>query len=86
MQFIKIDDPRLDENYSFFFTFKKGDQVKGKDNRALKGEISDGVYVGEFPAHVAVADDAYRKGRALYEVKMRENEVFVVADNEIEMA
>jgi len=86
MQFIKIDDPRLDENYSFFFTFKKGDQVKGKDNGALKGEIADGVYVGEFPAHVAVADDAYRKGRTLYEIKMRENEVFVVADNEIEKA
>jgi hypothetical protein len=86
MQFIKIDDPRLDENYSFFFTYKRGEQVKGKNNRALTGEISDGVYVGEFPAHVAAADDAYRKGRTLYEIKMRESEVFVVADNEIEKA
>ena len=86
MEFIKIDDPRLDENYSFFFTYKKGDRVKGKNNSALKGQISDGVYVGEFPAHVAAADDAYRKGRTLYEIKVRESEVFVVADNEIEKA
>ena len=86
MEFIKIDDPRLDENYSFFFTYKKGDHVKEKNNRGLKGEISDGVYVGEFPAHVAAADNAYRKGRTLYEVKIRESEVFVVADNEIEKA
>jgi hypothetical protein len=86
MQFIKIDDPRLDENYSFFFTYKKGDLVKGKNNRGLKGEISDGVYVGEFPAHVAAADNAYRKGRTLYEIKIRESEVFVVTDNEIERA
>jgi hypothetical protein len=86
MDLVKIDDSRLDENYSFFFTYNKGDYVKSRNDRGLKGEITDGIYVGEFPAHVAAADEAYRKGRALYEVKTGESQFFIVADNEIEKA
>ena len=46
---VKIDDPRLDESFSFIFVFRKGDVVVSRENRALRGQINDGVYVGEFP-------------------------------------
>ncbi len=49
MKTIKIDDPRLDESYSFLFAFKKGDVITKKGERAIRGEIVDGVYVGEVP-------------------------------------
>ena len=84
MEFIKIDDPRLDENYSFLFTFRVGDRVKTKFDSRLRGEISDGVYVGEFPAFVAASDESYKKGKTLYEVKTSETDAFIVADSEIE--
>lgn len=83
MEFIKMDDPRLDENYSYLFIFKKGDQVKSKDNPRLNGEIVDGVFVGEFPAFIAASNDSYKKGRTLYEIKLNENDFFIVAGNEI---
>jgi len=34
-----MDDPRLDENFSFLFVFKKGDAVARKDDPSLRGEI-----------------------------------------------
>jgi hypothetical protein len=86
MDFIKMDDPRLDENFSFMFLFKKGDRVKSKDDERLRGEITDGVFVGELPAHVNTSDENYKKGRTLYEIKLNGKDSFIVADNEIEKA
>ena len=40
---VKIDDPRLDESFSFIFVFRKGDVVVSRENRALRGQINDGV-------------------------------------------
>ena len=34
---VKIDDPRLDESFSFLFVFRKGDVVVSRENRALRG-------------------------------------------------
>ena len=84
MEFIKIDDPRLDESYSFLFIFRKGDHIKTKIDPRLRGQITDGVFVGHLPAFVAASGDAYRKGRTLYEIKVSEKDFFVVADSEIE--
>jgi hypothetical protein len=84
MEFIKMDDPRLDENFSFMFLFKKGDHVKSKDEPRLRGEITDGVFVGELPASITASNDSYKKGRTLYEIKLDEKDHFIVADNEIE--
>lgn len=84
MEFIRIDDPRLDESFSFLFSFKRGDIVKWKDDPSLTGEIKDGVFVGEFPAHASTSNDAYRKGRTLYEVKLRESQIYIAAETEIE--
>lgn len=86
MEFIKMDDPRLDESFSFLFSFKKGDFVKWKADPSLKGEIRDGVFVGEFPAHVAATDEVYRKGRALYEVKLPESQIYIATEAELEKA
>jgi hypothetical protein len=79
-----MDDPRLDENFSFMFLFKKGDQVKSKDEPGLRGEITDGVFVGELPASITASNDSYKKGRTLYELKLSDKDRFIVADNEIE--
>ena len=68
MQFIKMDDHRLDESFSFLFAFKKGDTVLKKDNRSLRAEISDGAYVGEFPKPAAGA--IHSRGKTLYEIKL----------------
>ena len=84
MDFIKIDDSRLDENFSFMFLFKKGDRVKSKDDTRLRGEVTDGVFIGEIPAHVNTSDESYKKGRTLYEIKLSDKDRFIVADNEIE--
>ena len=43
---VKIDDPRLDESFSFLFVFRKGDIVVNRENRTLRGRINDGVYLG----------------------------------------
>ena len=83
MKLIKMDDPRLDENYSYMFIFKKGDHVRTKDDPNLGGEITDGVFVGEFPAHVGASGGTYNKGRTLYEIKLNEKDVFIVADSEV---
>jgi hypothetical protein len=50
----------------------------------LRGQITDGVFVGHLPAFVAAPADAYRKGRTLYEIKVSETDLFIVADSEIE--
>ena len=84
MEFIKIDDPRLDESYSFLFIFRKGDHIKTKVDPRLSGQITDGVFVGHLPAFVGASADAYRKGRTLYEIKVSETDFFIVADSEIE--
>ncbi|MGH7767398.1 MAG: hypothetical protein ACREQP_08085 [Candidatus Binatia bacterium] len=84
MDFIKMDDPRLDESFSFLFSFKKGDLVEWKDKPSLKGEVTDGVFVGELPAHAG--DDVYHKGRTLYQVRFDENECIIAAETEIEKA
>ena len=86
MEFIKMDDPRLDENFSFMFLFKKGDRVKSKDEPRFKGEITDGVFVGELPASITASTDTYKKGRTLYEIKLNDQQHFIVTDNEIEKA
>jgi hypothetical protein len=82
MEFIKMDDPRLDESFSFLFSFKRGDAVKWKNNASLNGEITDGVFVGELPAHAG--DNVYRKGRTLYQIELRENERIIAAETEIQ--
>ena len=83
MEFIKMDDPRLDENYAAMFVFKKGDHVKAKDDPSLRGEVTDGVFVGEFPSRVTGSHDSYKKGRTLYEIKLTEKDFFIVADSEV---
>jgi hypothetical protein len=82
MEFIKMDDPRLDESFSFLFSFKKGDFVEWKDEPSLKGEVTDGVFVGILPAHAG--DSVYQKGRTLYQIKLPENECTIAAETEIE--
>lgn len=77
MDIIKIDDPRLDESFSFLFAFRKGDAVLIKDQRGSRGEITDGVYIGDFPKHVAGVLN--RRGLTLYEVKI-ENDVLQIID------
>jgi hypothetical protein len=72
MDFIKIDDPRLDESYSFLFAFKKGDLVKTRNEPSLHGKITDGVYVGEIPK---VARDVKARGKTLYEITLSDNDV-----------
>jgi len=84
MDFIKIDDPRLDESFSFLFSFKKGDLVEWKDEPSLKGEVTDGVFVGEFPAHAG--DDVYQKGRTLYQIRLQGNDCHITAETEIKKA
>jgi hypothetical protein len=84
MEFIKIDDPRLDENFSFMFLFKRGDRVRTKDDARLRGEITDAAFVGELPASITGANDSYKKGRTLYEIKVADKDRFIVADSEIE--
>lgn len=82
MDFIKMDDPRLDESFSFVFSFKKGDYVGWKDEPLLTGEITDGVFVGELPAHAG--DDVYQKGRTLYQIKLDGSKSAIAAETEIE--
>jgi hypothetical protein len=82
MDFIKMDDIRLDESFSFLFSFKKGDLVVWKEEPSLTGEVTDGVFVGELPAHAG--DDVYQKGRTLYQIRIDENESYIAAETEIE--
>ena len=82
MEFITIDDTRLDESFPLLFSFKRGDIVRWKDEPSLRGKITDGVFLGELPGHVG--DHVYRKGRTLYQIKLRENECYIAAETEIE--
>jgi hypothetical protein len=84
MEFIKMDDPRIDENFSFMFLFKKGDQVRTKQEPRMRGEILDGVFVGDLPHSINASNDSYKRGRTLYEIKLGEQNHFIVADSEIE--
>ena len=67
MDIIRIDDPRLDESFSFLFAFRKGDAVLIKGQLGSRGEITDGVYIGDFPKHVAGVLNP--RWLTLYEVK-----------------
>jgi len=76
METVKIDDPRLDESFSFLFGFRRGDLVVNRE-RTLRGQINDGVYVGEFPSRAAGALNP--RGKTLYEIKLP-GEVFQIVD------
>jgi len=82
MDCVKMDDPRLDENFSFLFVFKKGDAVARKDDPSLRGEIKDGVYIGEFPK--AAAGKMNPRGKTLYEVAVSNDVLYVVDQIELE--
>jgi hypothetical protein len=82
MDCVKMDDPRLDESFSLLFVFKKGDTVARKDDPSLRGEIRDGVYVGEFPK--AAAGKINSRGRTLYEVAISNDVLYVVDQIDIE--
>jgi hypothetical protein len=77
METVKIDDPRLDESFSFLFGFQKGDLVVSRDNRSLRGQINDGVYVGDFPSRAGGSLNP--RGKTLYEIKLS-GEVFQIVD------
>jgi hypothetical protein len=81
METIKIDDPRLDESFAFMFLFRNGDLVFLKDQNSLRGQINDGVYVGEFPKHVA--GDIKPRGITLYEVKLADGSLQIVEEKEV---
>ena len=74
---VKIDDPRLDESFSFLFVFRKGDVVVNRENRALRGLINDGVYLGAFPNRTSGALNP--RGKTVYEVKFPD-EIFQIFD------
>jgi hypothetical protein len=79
---VKMDDPRLDESFSFLFVFRKGDVVANRESRTLRGRINDGVYLGEFPSHAAGALNP--KGKTVYEVKLPNNVLQIFDEKEIE--
>lgn len=79
---VKMDDPRLDESFSFLFVFRNGDVVANRENRTLRGRINDGVYLGEFPSHAAGALNP--KGKTVYEVKLPNNVLQIFDEKEIE--
>ena len=81
---VKIDDPRLDESFSFLFVFRKGDMVVNRENRTLRGRINDGVYLGEFPSRAAGALNP--KGKTVYEVKLPDDVLQIFDEKEIEKA
>jgi len=81
---VKIDDPRLDESFSLLFVYRKGDVVVSRDNRALRGQINDGVYVGELPNRAARALNP--KGKTVYEVKFPDEVLQIFDEKDIEKA
>ncbi len=82
MKTIKIDDPRLDESYSFLFAFKKGDVITKKGERAIRGEIVDGVYVGEVPGSNIRA--VYSRGKTIYEIKLPDQALHIIDENDVD--
>jgi hypothetical protein len=83
MDVIRIDDPRLDESFSFLFAFKKGDVVSTRNKPSLRGKISDGVYVGPVPKHVA---DIKPRGKTLYEITLPDEVTYVIDEGDIKKA
>jgi hypothetical protein len=81
---VKIDDPRLDEIFSFLFAFRKGDLVVSRESPALQGKINDAVYVGDFPARAAGTLNP--KGKTLYEIELSGGTFQIVDEKEIEKA
>jgi hypothetical protein len=82
MDFRKIDDPRLDEAVSFLFSFKIGDIVTTKQEPFLRGEIRDGIYVGELPK--AAAGSVGRRGKTLYEIAASDQSLYIVDESDLE--
>jgi len=79
---VKIDDPRLDESFSFLFVFTKGDVVVNRENRGLRGLINDGVYLGAFPNRTAGALNP--RGKTVYEVKFPDDIFQIFDEKDIE--
>jgi hypothetical protein len=82
METVKIDDPRLDEIFSFLFAFRKGELVISRERPALRGKIKDGVYVGEFPARAAGTLNP--KGKTVYEIELPGEALQIVDEKDIE--
>ena len=82
METIKIDDPRLDESFAFMFQLRKGDTVVLKSQKSLRGKVSDGVYIGEFPKHVA--GEIHPRGITLYEIRLADESTQIVEEKELQ--
>ena len=83
MELIKLDDPRLDESVTFLFAFKKGDSIIRADNPALRGAVSDGVYIGRVPKPAAAR--IAPRGKTVYEITLADDTVSIVDEAEIQM-
>jgi len=81
---VKMDDPRLDESFSFLFVYRKGDVVVSRENRGLRGQINDGVYVGELPNRAPRALNP--RGKTVYEVKFPDEVRQIFDEKDIEKA
>ena len=82
METIKIDDPRLDESFAFMFSLRKGDAVLLKSQNSLRGKVTDGVYVGDFPKHVA--GDIKPRGVTLYEISLSDDTIQILEEKELQ--
>jgi hypothetical protein len=82
METVRMDDPKLDESFSFLFAFRRGDVVVNKENRRLRGEINDGIYVGEVPSRAG--GELKQRGKTLYEIKLTGELFQIVDEQEIE--
>ena len=83
MELIKLDDPQLDESVAFLFAFKKGDPIIRADNPALRGAISNGVYLVKFPKSTAASISP--RGKTFYEITLSEDSITIVEEAEILM-
>ena len=81
MDCVKMDDPRLDESFAFLFVFKKGEQVASKEDASIRGEIRDGVYLGELPKTVGKINP---RGKTLYEVAVANDLLYIVDQIDLE--
>ena len=82
METIKIEDPRLDESFAFMFLLRKGDAVVVKSQNSVRGKINDGVYVGEFPKHVA--GEIKPRGITLYEITLEDDSIQILEEKELQ--